>query len=101
MRPVQLLFFAAMTLALMGAAAKLLALLLVLGTLAAFICRPREVIGLAATIGLLNLFARHPVMLAILLGGLLITRLASHSGSSQSQQGRSWLIRRPTRRAAD
>lgn len=83
MRPVQLLFFAAMTLALLGAAAKLLALLLVLGTLAAFICRPREVIGLAVTIGLLNLFALHPVVMVGLAGAGVACRLLERANPTK------------------
>lgn len=73
-----------LVLAVAGAVAKLIALLSILALLAAIITRPREIIGLVITLGVLNLVRLYPLLslgvLAALaaLKSMLRWRLKSH-----------------------
>ena len=71
------LLTACVVLAAAGAVAKVLALLIVLGCIAALISRPRETIALVATLGALNLFALFPLPAFGLVGVFLARRFLS------------------------
>lgn len=64
-----------LVLAIAGAMAKVLALLIILALLAAIITRPREMIALATTLGILNLVALYPLPALGLAGALVVWRL--------------------------
>ena len=68
------LLMACVLLAVAGAVAKVLALLIVLGIIVALISRPRELIALVATLGVLNLFALFPLPAFGLVGALIAHR---------------------------
>jgi len=64
------LLTACLVLAVAGAVAKVLALLIVLALLSAVITRPREMMALVAMLGMLNLVAQYPFAAVGILGSL-------------------------------
>lgn len=69
------LLTACLVLAVAGAVAKVVALLIILALIAALITRPREMVGLATTLGILNLVALYPLPALGLAGALAVWRL--------------------------
>lgn len=69
------LLTACLVLAVAGALAKVMALLIILAILVALITRPRELIGFAATMAILNLVALYPLPACGLVVGLLSVKL--------------------------
>lgn len=68
------LLTACLVLAVAGAVAKVVALLVILALLAAIITRPREMIALATTLGILNLVTLYPLASVIIIGVLAIAK---------------------------
>jgi hypothetical protein len=76
-----------LVLAVASAVAKVIALLIILALLAAIITRPREMIALATTLGVLNLVALYPLPAFGLAGCLLAYRLRNRGSRGEGSKG--------------
>lgn len=82
------LFTIGLGLAVAQAAAKLVGLLIILSMIVAVLTRPREMIALATTMGLLNLAALYPLPVLGLLGVLIAARCRLDRAASNTRWSR-------------
>ncbi|QSB44347.1 hypothetical protein IDJ81_13680 [Tsuneonella flava] len=71
-----------LALAVLAAVAKLIALAIILAAIVAVLTRPRELLAVATTVGVLHLFALYPVPMLAVAGGIIASRVKRYRGSA-------------------